>query len=111
MADFVRSLTAGEFKHVALQQVESLVRALHERPGRTDRDARRGGALVAAQHGERALDRREPALLRVLHPRAEAPDRDLVLALARDRAGVTPDATGMIDDEAELHAGVRAGGS
>ena len=71
--------------------------------------ARRVVAVVAAQHREVPPHRGERALLDVLHPRPEVPDRHLVLGLARDRAGVAADAAVVVDQEAVLHALLRRG--
>ena len=65
--------------------------------------ARRVGALVAAQHGERPAHARKRALFGVLDPRAELAERNVVLGLARHGARVTPDAPRLVDDETQLH--------
>jgi hypothetical protein len=48
--------------------------------------------VIAAEHPEVAFRLGELAFLNVFYPRAVDPDRDIVLLLARHRAGVTPDA-------------------
>ena len=50
----------------------------------------------------------EAAALDVLDPRPEVADRDVVLRLARDRAGVAADAAPVVDEEAVLHRGIVA---
>jgi hypothetical protein len=82
-------------------QVHDRVGALVEGDHGTDLDARRRVAVVAAQHREVAADVREAPLLDVLDPGAEVPDRDGVLLLAGDRAGVAADALPVVDDERE----------
>src|SRR5262249_24691215 len=90
--------------------VDDAVAALVESRDRADRHARRVRAVVAAQHREMAAHFGEAPLLDVLDPGPEAADRDVVLLLARDRAGVAADAASMVDDEAVLHRGVRGPG-
>src|SRR6185369_2823084 len=84
-------------------EVDDPVLPLLEGVDRTDRHARRVRAVVAAEHGEVAADLGEAPLLDVLDPGPEAPDRDVVLLLARDRAGVAADAAAVVDDESVLH--------
>ena len=90
--------------------VHDAVRALVERRDRTDLDARRIRALIAAQHREVAAHLRERADLGVLHPGAEIAQGDVVLGLAGDRAGVASDATRVVDDETQLHGVNLVGG-
>src|SRR5262249_47248153 len=80
------------------------VRSLLEGVDRADLHARRVVAVVAAQNREVTTDLGIRPVLDVLHPRAEVPDRDIVLRLAGDRAGVAADAAVVVDEEAVLHA-------
>src|SRR5262249_32278670 len=78
-------------------EVDDAVGAALERADRADRDAWRALALVAAQHRERAAHVRMRAVLEVLDPGTERPERDLVLGLARDGARVAADAAAVVD--------------
>src|SRR5581483_3704874 len=81
---------------------DDAVRPLVQRHRRTDRDAGRVGAMVAAQHGEVAPRVRELALLDILDPGAERAHRHVVLGLARQCTGMAADALAVVDDEPEL---------
>ena len=94
--------------HESPMQIDDAVAALEERVGRTDLHARRIVALVAEDRKEEALRLGERAFLDGLHPAAIHANRDLVLGLAGDRAGVTADAFSEIDGEPVVgHAGLR----
>src|SRR5206468_2885533 len=71
-----------------------------------DGDARRPFTVVAAHHGEQPAAVGEGAFLDVLDPGAIDADGDLVLALARHRAGVAADALAVVDHEPEGGHGV-----
>jgi hypothetical protein len=59
--------------------------------------------VVAAHHPEVARRVRELTLFDVLYPSAKDANRYLVFLLARDRAGMTPNATVLIDDKSVSH--------
>ncbi len=80
-------------------QIDDAVAALEERVGRTDARARRVVALIAEDGKEEAAGVGERALLDRLDPAAVHADRNLVLGLAGDRAGVTADAFSEVDGE------------
>ena len=85
-------------------EVDDAVVARVEGARGADRHARRALAVVAAEDGEVPPRARPLAALDVLHPRAKRPDGDVVLFLARHRAGVTADAPALVDDESVTHA-------
>jgi hypothetical protein len=85
-------------------EVDDAVRPSVERDGGADRHARGVVAVVAAHHREVTPRVRERTLLDVLHPGAVHAQRDLVLLLARHRAGVAADAFPLVDHEAVAHA-------
>src|SRR5439155_13143698 len=85
-------------------EVHDAVRPSVERDGRTDRDARRVVAVITSEDREVPPRVRERPSLHVLHPRPERTQRNLVLLLARHRAGVTADALALIDHESVAHA-------
>ena len=85
-------------------EVHDAVGAAIERDGRADGHARRRVAVIAPKDGEVAPRVREGSALDVLHPGAERPERDPVLLLAGDRAGVASDASALIDHEPVAHA-------
>jgi hypothetical protein len=55
--------------------------------------------VIAAEDGEEALGVGPGSLLYILDPRAIDAERNLMLSLAGDRAGVAPDAHVLIDHE------------
>jgi len=61
--------------------------------------------MIAARDLENPPRIREFALLHVLHPGAVHPERDLILRLARNCAGMAADAFPIIDNEAVSHRG------
>ncbi len=81
-------------------QIDDAVAPAEERAGRADVHARRILALVAQHRQEQPLRLREHALLDRLHPAPIHPDGNVMLGLARNRAGMTPDALPEIDREA-----------
>src|SRR5438132_316804 len=84
-------------------EVDDPVGAAEERLGRADRDAGRIVAVIAAQHGEVPACVREHALLDVLDPRPEDAERNVLLLLARHRAGMAADTAALVDQESEFH--------
>ena len=61
--------------------------------------------MIAAGHLENAAGIGKSALLDIFHPGAVHREGDVIFRLARDRAGVTPDALAVIDDEPVSHPG------
>ena len=55
--------------------------------------------MVASHHREEALGVWPGALLDIFDPRSVDPERNPVFGLAGDRAGMTANALGLIDDE------------
>jgi hypothetical protein len=89
-------------------QIDDPVAPLEERVGRTDPHARRVVALIAEHREEEAARLREDALLDRLDPAAVHPDRNCMLGLAGDGAGMAADAFSKIDGEPVVrHAGRR----
>ena len=89
-------------------QIDDAVAALEERVGRANLRARRFVALVAEDGKEEPARVGKGAFLDGLHPAAIHADRNLVLSLAGDGAGVTADAFSKIDGEPVVgHAGLR----
>src|SRR5579859_4254218 len=84
-------------------EINDAVFALVHRGHRTDRDAGRILAMIAARDLKDAAGVGESSLLDVLHPGAVHGERDVVLGLARHRAGVAADALAVIDDESVSH--------
>ena len=80
-------------------QIDDAVGASEERIGRANADARRIVALIAENGKEEPPRRWKRTLFNRFDPAAVDADRDLVLRLARDRAGVTADAFSEIDRE------------
>ncbi len=80
-------------------EVDDAVFALEEGGRRADVNAGCVTAVVAAHHGEEPLGLRPSPLLDVLDPGPVHAERDVVLGLAGDRAGVTADAGVLIYDE------------
>ncbi len=83
--------------------VDNSIRAFLKCVDGTDRDAGRVGTLVAPKHGKMPAYVGELTELGVLDRRPEVADRNIVLGLAGDRAGVAADAPRLIDDETVLH--------
>ncbi len=84
--------------------VDNSIRAFLKRVDGTDRDAGRVGTLVTPKYGKVPADIGELTELGVLDRRPEVADRNVVLGLASDGAGVAADAPRLIDDEAILHS-------
>ena len=70
---------------------------------RTDGDARRLLAMIAARHLKNAASVGKRALLHVLHPGPVDAEGDLIFGFARDRAGMAADALAIIDYESVFH--------
>ena len=91
-------------------EVDDPILTDEEGTGGADPDAGCIDAVVAPHHAEVAFGVRPRPLLDVLHPGAVHAKRHLVLGLAGNGAGVTPDARILIDDEAvarhQLFAGI-----
>ena len=86
---------------VVVVEVDHAVGRAVEGVGRADRHARGVVAVIAPHHGEVPAHVRERAGLDVLDPRAVDSERDVVLALAGDGAGVAADAGIAVEQEAE----------
>ena len=86
---------------VLVAEVHDAVRCPEQGTGGADVDARRVVAVVAAHHREMPVDIGERARLDVLDPGPVHTEGDVVLALARHRAGVTADAALAVEQEAE----------
>ena len=97
-------LHAGFAANAALGiEIDNPILALVHRRHRTDGDARRLLAMVAARDLKYAARVGVDAFLDILHPGTVHAHRHLVLGFARHRAGVTPDALAVIDYEAVFH--------
>jgi hypothetical protein len=97
-------LHAGLATNAALGvEIDDAILALVHRGHRTDRDAGRFLAMVAARDLKYSACVRVNALLDVLHPRPVHADGHMVFGLARYRAGMTSDALPIIDNEAVFH--------
>ena len=83
-------------------EVDDPVGAAEQGAGWADRDTGSIRAVIATQHREGPLGVGPGPRLDVLHPGAIHPQRDVMLGLARHRAGVTTDARRLVDDEAVL---------
>src|SRR5690606_33871988 len=81
---------------VVTVEVDDAVVPGEQRAGRADLDAGRVGAVVAPHHREVAGGVGERTAVDVLDPGTELADRHLVLRLARDGAGVAPDAGALV---------------
>src|SRR5690606_4232984 len=77
-------------------EVDDAVAPFEQRVRRTDRHARRIVALIAEDGEEEARRVGETPLLDGLDPAAVHADRNLVLRLAGDRAGMTADALAKV---------------
>jgi hypothetical protein len=98
------SLHAGFATNAAVGiEIDNPVLALIHRSHRTDRDAGRLLAMIAARDLKYAARVGENAFLDVLDPGPVHTHRHLVLGFTRHRAGVTSDALAVIDYEAVFH--------
>jgi hypothetical protein len=86
-------------------EVDDAVGAAVKRAGRADLNAGSCVAMIAAHDPEMAAGVRELALLDVLYPGAKHADGYVILFLARHRAGMTPDASILIEHKAIAHEG------
>src|SRR5579859_86271 len=84
-------------------EINDAVFALVHRGHRTDRDAGRILAMIAARDLKNAARVGKSSLLDILHPGAVHGERDVVLGLASHRAGVAADALAVIDYESVSH--------
>ena len=84
-------------------EIDDAVFALVHRRHGTDRHAGRILAMIAAGHLKNAARVGKRALLDVLHPGAIHREGNMILRLARHRAGVTADALAVVDDESVSH--------
>ena len=92
------SLHAGLAADAAVAvEVYDAVVAAKQRGHRADGYARRVFAMVASHHREEAARVGVLAFLDVLDPGAKRAERDFVLGLASDCAGVTANALSMVD--------------
>lgn len=87
-------------------EINDAIRALEHRGGWTGRDTWRVGALIAARYLMRAASLRKDADIDMFHIRPRHRQRDKILRLARGGAGVTTDATRLVDDLGPLHRAV-----
>src|SRR6185369_5816842 len=87
-------------------EIDDAVVAAKERRHRTDGDAWRIVAVIAAHHRKITPRVGILALLYVLHPRAEGADGDLMLGFAGDGAGMAADALAVVNQKAISHFGV-----
>ena len=81
-------------------EVDDAVVAFEKCAGGANGDTRCVRAVITAENGEEPLGVGPGSLLDVLDPGSVDSERDLMLGLACDRAGVTADAEVLIDDEA-----------
>jgi hypothetical protein len=84
-------------------EIDNSIFTLVHRRHRTDGDAGRLLAMVAARHLKHASRIRKDSLLNVLNPGSIDAYRHLVLSLASDGAGVASDALAVIDYKAVFH--------
>src|SRR5262249_47038330 len=85
-------------------EIDDAICAAIERDGRANGDTGRVVAVVAPQHREIPPRVRPGALLDVLDPRAERPERHLVFFLAGHRAGGAADTLTVVDHKAVAHS-------
>ena len=86
---------------VIVLEVNNAVVGAEQRRSRADRHARGVVALVAAHDVELASHVGKGSRLDVLDPGSIDPERNIVLALAGDRAGMTANAIVAVEKEAE----------
>jgi hypothetical protein len=84
-------------------EVDDTVGSAKKSDGGTNLNAGSVVAVVAAEHREVPPRIRVAALFNILHPCAVYSHRDVVLFLAGHRAGVTADATVLIDNKSVAH--------
>jgi hypothetical protein len=98
------SLHAGLTADAALVvKIHNPVGSAKKRDGGTNFNARSVIAMIAAEHREVSSRIWVAALFDILHPCAIHAHRDVMLFFARHRAGVTADATVLIDDKSVAH--------
>jgi hypothetical protein len=86
-------------------KIDDAVGALEERVGRTDARAGRFVALIAENGEEESAGVGEGAFFDRLDPTAVDADRNLMLGLARNGAGVAADTFSKIDCETVVRHG------
>lgn len=91
----------------AVVKINDSVLACKQRRHRTDLDARRIGAVIAAHHAEQPSRIGKLALLDVFDPSAVHADRHLVLGLTCHGARVAADTLSVVDDKAVVHGLIR----
>jgi hypothetical protein len=84
-------------------EVDNAVVSAKKRYGGTYFNTRSVIAMVATEHREVSSRIRVAALFNILHPCAIYAHRDVVLFFAGNRAGVTADATVLIDYKSVAH--------
>jgi hypothetical protein len=89
-------------------KIDNTVPAAKERHRRTYLDTWRFVAVIAPENGKVTARLGKDPLFNVLHPRAMYTDGDIVLFLAGNRAGMTTNATILIDDKAVPHEILRS---
>jgi hypothetical protein len=97
-------LHAGFATNAALVvEVDDAIMPAKKRHGRTDLDARRIVTMITAKHGKVTPGLRINAFLDVLDPRPIHSHGNIVFFLACDRAGMTANATVLIDEKSVAH--------
>ena len=86
-------------------KVNDSVGANKQSLGRATLQARSVGAMVATHDAHLTGGGGVLPFVHVFHPGAELSDRYVVLGLASDRAGVTPDAGSLVNGESVSHVG------
>jgi hypothetical protein len=84
-------------------EINDSVRAREKRRHRTNLDARRIRAVIAAHHGKQSARVRETPFFDVFNPRAINADWNFVFGFTSDGAGVTADAFAIINDKTKIH--------
>jgi hypothetical protein len=84
-------------------EIDNAVGPPKKRHSRTDLNARRIVTVVAAKHGKVAPGFWIHPFFDVLHPRPIHSHGNIVFFLACHRAGMTTDATVLIDDKSVAH--------
>jgi len=85
-------------------EIDDAITAAKQRNRRTNLYARRIVAMVASQYRKMAPSIGVSAFFNVLYPSAIHAERNIMLFLASHRAGVTADASVLINDEPVTHS-------
>jgi len=93
----------------ALVEIHNAVVTFEQRGHRTNLDARRIVAMVAAHDREQPPGVGKFAFLNIFYPRPIDAEWHFMLRFAGDGAGVTADALAIVDDEAKIHCLAPAG--